>query len=428
MLIRFIQKWGRFSIFMLLFATFIGIIIFLRQILFPFILACFLAYVLAPVIGHMHRWKIKNRQMPRGLAVILIYTIICSALVGGGSYLIPNLSNEITQMLKELPQAVNEASQQWLPEINKKLNHWVTMIPHTEEFEEEPPKIVSSLPKNQAISPEIPPYIAALEHYTYEIRSLDSGKMEIIPHRKELNQEEKPSNNVDLRKHISSAIQHGLQRFQADMVDFLNLGRQVLTEIAGSIFTLFLTLMVSAFILVDVDRVLRFGRSLFLPEQHEGYERFLRKLDLGLNGVVRGQIIICLVNGAFTGVGLLIFDVPFVFTLSLVATLCSLIPIFGTFLSSVPIVIMALTVSVPTAFFIVGWILFIHFIEGNILNPKIIGTAAHIHPALVVFALMAGQYVAGIPGALLAVPVFSVVQTTFFFLKSIIEEIEPSST
>ncbi|MBF0289352.1 MAG: AI-2E family transporter [SAR324 cluster bacterium] len=427
-MIRFFQKWGRFSIFVLLFASCAGIIIFLNEILFPFILACFLAYVLAPLIEYMHQWKIRKFQMPRGLAVILIYTIICSTLVGGGSYLIPNLSNEITLMLKELPQVMNEASQEWLPTINKKLNQWVTMIPKTEEPEEAFIQSPSPRLKNKNTPSDLPPVIAALENYTYEIRSLDSGKMEIIPHRKKANQEQKPTKSVDLRKHISSTVQHALQRFQADMIDFLNLGRRFLIKIASSIFTLFLTLMVSAFILVDVDRVIRFGRSLFLPEQHEGYERFLRKLDLGLNGVVRGQIIICLVNGIFTGVGLLIFGVPFVFTLSLLATLCSLIPIFGTFLSSVPIVIMALTVSMPTAFFIMGWILLIHFIEGNILNPKIIGTAAHIHPVLVVFALIAGEYVAGIPGALLAVPIFSIMQTTFFFLKSMIEEIEPSST
>ena len=53
------------------------------------------------------------------------------------------------------------------------------------------------------------------------------------------------------------------------------------------------------------------------------------------------------------------------------------------------------------------------------------GTAAHIHPVLIVFALVTGEFVAGIAGALLAVPIFSILQTLFLFLKSLVEELEP---
>ncbi len=53
-----------------------------------------------------------------------------------------------------------------------------------------------------------------------------------------------------------------------------------------------------------------------------------------------------------------------------------------------------------------------------------ISTAAQIHPALIVFALVTGEHMAGIAGALLAVPVYSILQTFFFFLKSMVEELE----
>ena len=425
MIIHFFQKWGRLSLILLLFVVIASIVIFLNEILFPFILACFLAYLLAPVIQYMNQWRIRRYQMPRGLAVIVVYIIILGALFGGGAYLVPNLSNEITAMLKAWPAAINQNTQKWMPVINQQLNQWAKLLPPVEN---------GPVP-NSVVSPKAPPqqthenptYLAALEDYTYEIRTLDSGRMEVIPRRKTLQttQEAKP---LDVREHLSTAIQNALQAVEENTINFLNFGRQILAKVAGSVFTLFLTFMISAFILIDTERILKFTQSLLVPRYHQGYAKFLRRLDRGLSGVVRGQIIICLVNGTFTGLGLLIFGVPFVFTLSIVATICSLIPIFGTFLSSVPIVIMALTVSFPTALLIIGWILFIHFIEGNILNPKIMGTAAHIHPALVVFALVAGQYVAGIAGALLAVPIFSILQNTFLFVKSTIEEIEPLHT
>lgn len=85
---------------------------------------------------------------------------------------------------------------------------------------------------------------------------------------------------------------------------------------------------------------------------------------------------------------------------------------------------MGLTISFGTGLAALGWILLIHFIEGNFLNPKIMGTAAHIHPAIIVFVLVTGEYMAGIAGALLAVPVYSILQTFFFFLKSMVDELE----
>jgi predicted PurR-regulated permease PerM len=62
-----------------------------------------------------------------------------------------------------------------------------------------------------------------------------------------------------------------------------------------------------------------------------------------------------------------------------------------------------------------GWILFIHFIEANYLNPRIMGTASKIHPVVIIFALVAGEHAYGIPGALLAVPAASILQSAFVF-------------
>ncbi len=160
------------------------------------------------------------------------------------------------------------------------------------------------------------------------------------------------------------------------------------------------------------------------------FDMFLQKQNVGLHGVVRGQLIICVVNGTLTGIGLLIFDVKFALTLSLLATVTSLIPIFGVFISSVPIILMAITNSFITALLILAWILLIHFIEGNILNPKIIGKSAEIHPVLVILALMAGQKAYGIFGALLAVPFFSILQAAFNFIREIVflDEILPEDS
>ena len=109
--------------------------------------------------------------------------------------------------------------------------------------------------------------------------------------------------------------------------------------------------------------------------------------------------------------------VKFVFLLSTVATLFSLIPIFGTILSSVPIVLIALSDGVEKGFAILLWIVGIHALEAYFLNPKIMGSAARIHPVIVAFSLIAGEKTFGLVGALFAVPVASIVVACFDYAR-----------
>jgi Predicted permease len=178
--------------------------------------------------------------------------------------------------------------------------------------------------------------------------------------------------------------------------------------------------MIGAFILIDLDKVHAFMRSLFPANVRDDYDIIIAGIDRGLSGVIRGQLVICVINASFTYVGLLIFGVKYQFILAIVAGLMSLIPIFGSILSSVPIVIVALVsgdsgIDVFRGIAMVLWVIGIHFIEANLLNPKIIGTAAKIHPVLVIFALFLGEYSYGLVGALLAVPILSAIQVVFMY-------------
>ena len=108
--------------------------------------------------------------------------------------------------------------------------------------------------------------------------------------------------------------------------------------------------------------------------------------------------------------------------LAVVAAVMSLIPIFGSILSTIPIVVAALVsgdsgLDFFRAIVMTLWIIGIHFIEANLLNPKIIGVAAKIHPVIVVFALLTGEHFFGLWGALLAVPAWSLAQSIFLHFR-----------
>jgi predicted PurR-regulated permease PerM len=196
-----------------------------------------------------------------------------------------------------------------------------------------------------------------------------------------------------------------------------NTARAIALSLSRGIFGLAMTLMISAYILITTERIFEFFRALYRPNKRAEFDDLVRRLDRGLAGVVRGQLIICLVNGVLSGIGFGLLGLKYWTFLTLVATIMSIVPIFGSILSTVPAVIVALPQGMGLALLVVAWVVAIHQLEANFLNPKIMGDAARVHPVLVVFALLAGEHLAGIVGALLAVPVLSITQTLFFHLR-----------
>jgi predicted PurR-regulated permease PerM len=197
----------------------------------------------------------------------------------------------------------------------------------------------------------------------------------------------------------------------------LQTAQSLIGKLSRGVMTFVLMLVVSAYLLITAPRIFEFARSLYAPGRRGEFDEIVRRIDRGLSGVVRGQLIICLVNGALSGIGFYMLGLKYWAFLTIVATVMSIIPIFGAILSSVPAVMVALTQDFKLALFVLAWIVGIHQLEANVLNPKIMGDSARVHPVLVVFALLAGEHVAGLLGALLAVPVLSITQTLFLYLR-----------
>lgn len=222
----------------------------------------------------------------------------------------------------------------------------------------------------------------------------------------------------NLQRTLDEIIENLVTTSNARIASVIDFAQKIVVGIVGGFVAIILTLMVAAFISIDLPRVMAFLRSLVPERGRKGYDVLLERMDRGLAGVVRGQLLICVVNGIFTYIGLLILDVKFSVLLAVVAGVLSLIPVFGTIISTIPIVLIGLTDGLWTGVLALGWILLIHFVEANILNPKIIGSSAHIHPVIVIFALLAGESAFGLVGALLAVPTASILLTLFEFVRT----------
>jgi len=235
--------------------------------------------------------------------------------------------------------------------------------------------------------------------------------------------------HVDLAAGIADAIRESSGQLRARVGDVVALSRALLTGTFKTIFFCVLLFMLTAFISMDAPRILRFAESLVPSAWRADFRRLLHGIDTGLSGVVRGQLTIMVVNGALTLVGLLVLKVPFAFALAALATILYVVPLFGTILSSIPIVLIAATAGgLPKGALALGWILVIHALESYVFNPKIMGDAARIHPVLIVLALVIGERSAGIVGALLAVPVASVFVAVFRFLHRKLAELDERAT
>ena len=190
--------------------------------------------------------------------------------------------------------------------------------------------------------------------------------------------------------------------------------QNIVTRIINFFIQFILVFMITGFLLADTKQIYNFLLNLNPKGNHYPFKEFLSRVDSGLSGVVRGQLIICIVNAALTLTGLLLLNVKFTFLLATLAGVFSLIPVFGSIISTIPIFLVAITSSVYTGFFALIWVSAIHALEANLLNPKIMGDSAKIHPALIILALLTGKHYYGIVGALLAVPITSIILTIFY--------------
>ncbi|QDB78350.1 AI-2E family transporter [Georgenia wutianyii] len=136
-----------------------------------------------------------------------------------------------------------------------------------------------------------------------------------------------------------------------------------------------------------------------------------------LGGYARTQILVAFVDSLGIGLGAWILGLPLVLPLTILVFLGAFIPIVGALISgSVAVLVALVDQDVRTAVIMFVIVLAVQQFEGNVLQPWLMGNAVSLHPVAVLLAVTAGTGVAGVLGALLAVPVAAVVNTVVLYL------------
>jgi predicted PurR-regulated permease PerM len=179
------------------------------------------------------------------------------------------------------------------------------------------------------------------------------------------------------------------------------------------IFSALLVLVVGFILTSDASFAPRFIARFFPPDYRPTAANLAREIGMRLGHWVRAQLLVCLFYGACFGIGLGLMGVPYAFALGLAAGFMELIPYIGGLIVTTLAILVALSISPWLALGVLALYLVVSTIEANILYPKVVGDIVGLHPLVIIIALFIGAEVAGVMGALLAVPFMVVLQVLF---------------
>lgn len=198
-------------------------------------------------------------------------------------------------------------------------------------------------------------------------------------------------------------------------------GATLLTRLVGqstkTAFKGIVAILFSAVFLWDLPRIAAGVRSLRRSRARSVYLELAPRLgDFAdvLGKSFEAQTMIALVNTSLTSLGLVLLGIPGVGFLSLVTLLCSFIPVAGVFVSTFPMLVLALSdCGLAKSGGVLLMVAGVHVVEAYVLNPQIYSAHLHLHPILVLVVLYVAEHMYGVPGLLLAVPV------TVFLLRQL---------
>jgi predicted PurR-regulated permease PerM len=329
-----------------------------RGALGPFIVGLIIIYVLDPAVEWLSHRRLplggRPRRIPRAIAVLVVYALAVVLLVEGFSLLIGPLVQQVGEFARDLPG-----------------------------------------------------FLAALEE---QLRRLGDVY-----------------DRLTIPEALRQAIDRALASLQSgagglDLGSLLPIARSI-AGLFGSIFGFLIIPVWAFYILKDRDALIAaFDRALPEAWRADAWA-MLGIVDRVFGRWLRGQLLLGLTVGVATFLGLLALGVlvnerfiQFAVLLAVVAGVFELLPIIGPILSMIPTILVALTISPGAVLAVVVLYLLVQQVENNVLVPKIQGDAIELHPSVVIFALVLGGAIAGILGAIFALPVTAAARDIFRYL------------
>jgi predicted PurR-regulated permease PerM len=187
----------------------------------------------------------------------------------------------------------------------------------------------------------------------------------------------------------------------------LSVTKSVLTAIAAVVTIVFMTL----FMLLEGPKWMERIYGLVPEEQQPRWRAIGHDIYRTVGGYVNGNLLISLIAGVATGIVLFAVGVPYAVALGLVVALLDLIPLAGATIAAIAVVLVALAANGVTAAIVVA-VFFVVYqqVENHILQPVVYGRTVQLSPLAVLISVLIGAEVAGVLGALGAIPIAGAIQ------------------
>ena len=321
----------------------------LQVALFGFLIA----YILNPLVVALGRLRIG-----RGLAVVIVYLILAQALVVG-SVLLTQVVTETARFASLLPAALGNLSETlgsatgWFGGLGE----WLSGV------------------VQERLGVELGGDEFAVQVQTQVAAWLTGA---------------------------AQSLTRFLERVIADGPAVLLQGA---TSIVSGAFQVVMIAIASAYLLYDFPRITANVRRFVPTRWRTLYSDLMDKSDRAIGGYLRGQILITIIVGFITWIGLTVLGVPLATAISVLSAVFNLVPYLGPIVGAVPAILLAFTVSPLTALLVVIVFLAINQIEAHVLAPLILAKSTDLHPITVLISILIGVGFLGLLGAFVAVPV-----------------------
>ncbi|MFL2479000.1 MAG: AI-2E family transporter [Verrucomicrobiales bacterium] len=337
----------------------------LQPVLVPLAIAAILSYLLAPVVNWTRRRLLKNIRNSRTWAILIVFTITSLiGLVVALSIIIP-ASQELSQLFEKKAEIIEKAQKQ-LAKFN------------------------SGLASLENIFGESNEDASSLDHTNTQESQL-------------------------WNKFIQWA---NSPETTSSLISFLGKAANGFIGVLGYLIGLFLIPVYLFFFLRDSAFIERYWDK-FIPLKDSSFKdeivSLIKEINVYLAAYFRGQVVVSFIDGALTGVILMILGLDYALIIGVSLAILGVIPFVGFILTAIPALLIAVAQQDgPSAILVLAVFIAVQQFDGLIIQPKIVGEAVGLHSLTVIFSVLCWSLIiGGILGALLAVPLTASIKVLF---------------
>lgn len=177
----------------------------------------------------------------------------------------------------------------------------------------------------------------------------------------------------------------------------------------GNFLTIIFLLVVTFYLLLEKESLENRIAFLFVKRE-DRIRKSLERIEDKLGAWFRGQLLLSLIVGVLSYVGLILLNVPYALPLATVTGVLEVVPVIGPIISSIPGILVALSISPVLSIGVGAMYLVIQQLESHLIVPQVMKRAVGLNPLVVILTIAVGSRLIGVSGAVLAVPAAAVLQ------------------